>query len=195
VWSIAIRFVAARAVTIRPIAAWSIAIRFVATWPIPEWPIATWPILAVLPLGPALGRRALSLVAPFEFLAPLEARAFFVACELVLRTRIDVIATGPPPRLSIARTEPAAIERGFRFFGRRPGAAALKPVDRHVRLCLLELVERGQQVFTPLAAKCRRDSAVDDDPERMRSRHGQFRSSLFSFSISVVRFSRSSSAA
>jgi len=94
--------------------------------------------------------RALPVVLLPELLAFLEARSFLVAGDVVLCARIHVVAARPPGGLAITRPISILVQRRARLLRRAPGASALEPVQRHIRLRLLELRQRGQQVFPVL---------------------------------------------
>src|SRR5262245_29687286 len=149
---------------------WPRVARAIAMRPVSARPVTKRPIVP-LSIAPVVIRRPLLVVAPPELLA-LEPRAFLITGHLVLRPRVFMVAAGPPAGLAVPRPRSALIQRSACFLLRRPRPPAFKPVQRHIRLRLLELRQCGQQVLAMFRTEGRGHGAVHDDPERVRSRHG-----------------------
>jgi hypothetical protein len=71
-----------------------------------------------------------------------------------------IAARAPLTRPALARAAPI----GQRLFARLKDLAALEPHDLRVRLLVLQLLQRGQQVFPVAAAERGRLPAGDDGP-------------------------------
>lgn len=78
-------------------------------------------------------------------------------------------------------------ERRLRGFRRVPQTPALEPLQAHVRLRPLQLLECGDQRLGLARAKRGWGGAIDDHPAAEELGHGYTRSSRFNFSMSVVR--------